>query len=236
MHRVEDLLDLAHCPCPELFAGIDYPWQALPRIERYLAALPPGRMRGTLLGSAAIDPNVIVGEGTTIEHGAVLRGPAVIGKNCEIRANCYVRGNVIAGDGCVLGNASEFKNCILFDQASAPHFAYVGDSVLGYAAHLGAGVICSNYKSLEPREVTVKYQDPGRASGPPATQSIPTGLRKFGAIVGDRADVGCHTVLHPGSVIGRASILYPNLAWRGVLEGGMIVKLRQEQAVVARMA
>src|SRR5207249_1465157 len=141
----------------------------------------------------------ILGKGTVIEEGATIKGPAIIGRDCEIRANAYIRGNVIVGDGCVLGNASEFKNCVLFDGCQVPHFSYVGDSILGHKAHLGAGVILSNVKSIK-GNVTVDGKD--------------TGLRKFGAVIGDGADIGFNCVLNPGSNIGRNSILYPNILWR----------------------
>ena len=144
--------------------------------------------------------------------GAVIKGPTIIGENCEIRSSAYIRGNVITGNGCVLGNASEFKNCILFNHAQVPHFSYVGDSILGHKAHLGAGVVLSNLKSTTGN---VKVND------------LDTGLRKFGAIIGDEADIGCNCVLNPGSVIGRRAILYPNVLWRGVCPAGKVVKLRQ---------
>jgi NDP-sugar pyrophosphorylase family protein len=153
----------------------------------------------------------------------VIKGPAIIGRHCEVRANAYVRENVIVGDHCVLGNACEFKNAILFNGCQVPHFSYVGDSVLGCKAHLGAGVILSNVKSLAGSVVV-------EAAG----RRLETGLRKFGAVVGDRADIGCNCVLAPGSVIGREAVLYPNVLWRGVCPSREVVKLRQEQQLVPR--
>ena len=131
--------------------------------------------------------------------------------------------NVIVGDGVVMGNSCEFKNCILFDEAQVPHFSYVGDSILGYKAHLGAGVILSNVK-LDHGEIAVTTED-----GP-----IATGLTKFGAIVGDRTEIGCNAVINPGSVLGRDCIIYPGANFRGVLPDSSIVKVRQQQQVLAR--
>ena len=163
-------------------------------------------MFGELLGKPFISNRVFIGKGTVVEQGAVLKGPAWIGENCQIRSGCYVRENVIAGNGVVMGNSCEFKNCILFDEAQVPHFNYVGDSILGHHAHLGAGVILSNVK-LDHGEIAVSTPD----------GDIPTGLRKFGAIVGDRTEIGCNSVINPGSVIGRDCMIYPSVNFRGVL-------------------
>ena len=139
-----------------------------------------------------------------------------------MRSGAYVRENVIAGDNCVLGNSSEFKNCLLFNHCEVPHYNYVGDSILGYKAHLGAGVICSNVR-LDRRPVSVKTEDGER---------IETGLRKFGAIIGDRTEVGCQSVLSPGTILGRDCILYPLTPWTGVLGSGRIVKNRATLEIV----
>jgi NDP-sugar pyrophosphorylase family protein len=164
---------------------------------------------------------VIVGKGTVVPESATIRGPAIIGANCEIRPNAFVRGSVIVGDNCVLGNACEFKNCVLFNGCQVPHFSYIGDSILGHKVHIGAGVILSNLKSVK-GSVRVDGKD--------------TGLRKFGAIVGDHVEIGCNCVLNPGSVIGRHSLLYPGVSWRGVCPPDSVVKLRQVQQVVARQS
>ncbi|HEX8280700.1 MAG TPA: UDP-N-acetylglucosamine diphosphorylase, partial [Chthoniobacterales bacterium] len=178
---------------------------------------------GELVGKPFISNAVFVGRGTVIEQGAVLKGPAWIGENCEIRSGCYIRENVIVGDGVVLGNSCEFKNSILFDEAQVPHFNYVGDSILGFRAHLGAGVILSNVK-LDHREIHVTAND----------GNIATGLRKFGAIIGDRTEVGCNAVINPGSVLGRDSVVYPCTNFRGVLPASSIVKVRQNVQVLTR--
>jgi NDP-sugar pyrophosphorylase family protein len=160
---------------------------------------------------------VFIDEGTVVEAGAMIKGPAWIGKNCQIRSGCYIRENVIVGDGCVLGNSCEFKNSILFDECEVPHFNYVGDAILGHKAHLGAGVILSNVR-LDRREVIVRH----------GAEDIATGLRKFSAIVGDRAEIGCNSVINPGSVIGRRCIIYPLSAFGGVLPPDTIWKVKQE--------
>ncbi len=181
-------------------------------------------MHGRLVGSPFIGEQVFIGEGTVIENGAMIKGPAWIGANCEIRNGCYIRENVIVGDGAVLGNSCEFKNCVIFDSAQVPHFNYVGDSILGYKAHLGAGVILSNVK-LDQSEVLVET---------PEGERLSTGLRKFGAILGDAAEVGCNAVLNPGSVLGRRALVYPLTAWRGVLPEASIGKERQSIQTLRR--
>ena len=219
MFRPADLLDLKQFAYPELFAGATNVWEALRRLPEFvLQHLHPGNL-GAVTGAAFIGEAVFIGKGTTVEPGAVIKGPAIFGANCQIRSNAYIRENVIVGDGCVLGNACEFKNSVLFNGCQVPHFSYVGDSILGAKAHLGAGVILSNVKSVA-GNVKVETED--------------TGLRKFGAILGDGADIGCNCVLSPGTIIGRHSILYPNILWRGVCPPDSIVKLRQQQEVIVR--
>jgi NDP-sugar pyrophosphorylase family protein len=223
MFRTADYLDLTQFQFPELFHSCDHVWDALKTLPNFVRQqLKPGHRGAIIIGNPFIAEDVQIGAGTVIEHGAVIKGPAIIGENCEIRSSAYIRGNVIVGNKCVLGNASEFKNAILFNGAGVPHFSYVGDSILGHKAHLGAGVILSNLKSVK-GNVTIKQ-----------VTELDTGLRKFGAIIGDGADVGCNCVLNPGSVIGRRTILYPNILWRGVAPADSIVKLRQEQEIAIR--
>jgi NDP-sugar pyrophosphorylase family protein len=166
---------------------------------------------------------VFIGEGTLVEDGAMIKGPAIIGKNCQIRHNAYIREHVIIGDNCIVGNSCEVKNSLLFNQAVAPHFNYIGDSILGYQAHLGAGATISNVK-LVPGNVAVDIDG----------QPFDTGLRKFGALLGDHAEIGCNAVLNPGSIIGRGSVVYPSTNWRGILPANMIVKNQAAQEVVVR--
>jgi NDP-sugar pyrophosphorylase family protein len=217
-------LDLAHTEHRVIFDNVEAVWQALPKIAAYLQfRLKPG-IHGRLIGKPFVSAAVFVGKGTVIEQGAMIKGPAWIGENCEIRNGCYIRENVIIGDGVVAGNSCEFKNCLIFDEAQVPHFNYVGDSILGYKAHLGAGVILSNVK-LDRGEVHV----PGTDGKP-----VPTGLKKFGAIVGDHAEIGCNSVLSPGSLIGRQAIVYPGTQWRGILPEKTIAKTRQAIDLVPR--
>ncbi len=223
MFKPADLFDLAQTEHAAIFEGCEYVWDALKKIASYLQAnLRPG-LKNHCEGIAYIGKQVFIGEGTLVEDGAMIKGPAIIGRNCEIRHNAYIRENVILGDNCVLGNSSEVKNALLFNKAGAPHFNYIGDSILGYKAHLGAGVKISNIKVIG-GNVTVEM------NGKP----FDTGLRKFGALLGDNVDVGCNAVLNPGTIIGRGSVVYPNTNWRGVLAGNMIAKNKAEQEVVER--
>jgi UDP-N-acetylglucosamine diphosphorylase / glucose-1-phosphate thymidylyltransferase / UDP-N-acetylgalactosamine diphosphorylase / glucosamine-1-phosphate N-acetyltransferase / galactosamine-1-phosphate N-acetyltransferase len=223
MFTPSDLFDLSQTEHAALFKDCGYAWEALPGLKEYIKAnLRPAR-KGRIEGRAQIGDQVFIGEGTIIEDGVMIKGPAIIGRNCEIRHNAYIREDVIIGDGCVIGNSCEFKHSILFNEAKVPHFSYVGDSILGYLAHLGAGVKISNVK-LMPGNVTVEMD------GKP----FDTGLRKFGALLGDHTDIGCNSVLNPGSIIGRGSAIYPNTNWRGILPANMIVKNKAEQEIVVR--
>src|SRR6201990_3614732 len=223
MFAPADLVDLEHTAHSKLFEKQNYVWDALTQIASYLQFRLMPAVVGELMGKPFISNRVFIGRGTVVEQGAVLKGPAWIGENCQIRSGCYVRENVIAGKGVVMGNSCEFKNCILFDEVQVPHFNYVGDSILGHHAHLGAGVILSNVK-LDHAEITI-------VSG---ENKISTGLKKFGAIVGDRTEIGCNAVINPGAVIGRDCIIYPGANFRGVLPAASIVKVRQNLQTLTR--
>src|SRR5207253_6886806 len=223
MFAPTQFLNLEHTAHPKLFEDQSYVWNALKQIASYLQFRLKPAVLGELVGRPFISSNVFVGRGTIVEQGAVLKGPAWIGENCQIRSGCYVRENVIVGNGVVMGNSCEFKNCIVCDEAQAPHFNYVGDSILGFRAHLGAGVILSNVK-LDHREISVVTDD----------GIVATGLTKFGAIVGDRTEIGCNTVVNPGTVIGRDCIIYPCANIRGVIPRAHIVKVRQELQTISR--
>lgn len=215
MFKPDDLFDLSQTEHAEIFKDCNHAWEALARIATYLSAhLKPG-LHNECRGVAWIGDNVFIGEGTELEDGVMIKGPAIIGRNCRIRHNAYLRENVIIGDNCVVGNASELKNAFLFNHCEAPHFNYVGDAILGYKAHLGAGVKISNLKVTR-TPVVVEHEQ----------ERIETGLRKFGALIGDRAEIGCNAVLNPGSVLGRDTLIYPNVNWRGVLPAGHIAKNR----------
>jgi UDP-N-acetylglucosamine diphosphorylase / glucose-1-phosphate thymidylyltransferase / UDP-N-acetylgalactosamine diphosphorylase / glucosamine-1-phosphate N-acetyltransferase / galactosamine-1-phosphate N-acetyltransferase len=224
IYHVEDLFDLAQTEHATLFGDLKWPWEALKRLAAYIDAnVRPVINNADVSALAHIGPRVFIGEGTVVEPGAMILGPAIIGSGCRIRHGAYIRENVIVGNGCVVGNSVEIKHSVLFNNCQVPHFNYVGDSVLGYKAHLGAGAIVSNVK-LNNETVLVDFE------GMP----IDTGLRKFGALIGDRAEVGCNAVLNPGSIIGRGSLIYPTLSWRGILPAHMIAKLCSEPLVVVR--
>ena len=223
MFAPEKYLDLNHTEHRMLFENAANAWDALKQISSYLKFRLQPAVHGRLMGKPFISNVVFIGQGTVIEQGAMVKGPAWIGENCEIRNGCYIRENVIVGNGAVLGNSCEFKNSIIFDEAQIPHFNYVGDSIIGHKGHLGAGVILSNVK-LDHGEILVAGN-----SG-----LIPTGLKKFGAIIGDGAEIGCNSVLNPGSVIGRRTILYPGTQWKGVAPENSIIKYRQDYDVIAR--
>src|SRR5271170_5384875 len=223
MFKPADLFDLTQTEHAVIFNGCEFAWDALKKIEGYLAANFKKGLHNKCEGVAFIGEKVFIGEGTIVEDGAMIKGPAIIGKNCQIRHNAYIRENVIIGDGCVVGNSSELKNSLLFNGAQAPHFNYIGDSILGHKAHLGAGVKISNFK-LFPGNILVEID------GAP----FDTGLRKFGALLGDGAEAGCNAVLNPGSILGRGAVIYPNVFWRGILPANMIAKNKSPIEVVVK--
>lgn len=215
MLRAKELFDFpGHLPFGDFFKPDLAPWEWVPLVKNALNELdashfhyawevPPGC---SVTGEVFIHPSVKLPPFCSIE------GPVYIGEGCEIRPGALIRGNVIAGKNCVLGNSSEFKNCLLLDGVQVPHFSYVGDSILGNGAHLGAGVICSNLR-LDQENVRLVMLD---------GSSVDSGLRKFGALIGDGAEVGCNCVLNPGSVLGRRALVVPGLSFRGVLGEGMM--------------
>jgi NDP-sugar pyrophosphorylase family protein len=223
MFKPADLFDLSQTEHAAIFDGCTYAWEALKKIEAYLAANLKPELRNKCEGRAFIGERVFIGEGTVVEDGVMIKGPAIIGKNCSIRHNAYLRENVIIGDGCVVGNSSELKNALLFNGAQVPHFNYIGDSILGHKAHLGAGVKISNIKLL-PGNIFVELDG----------QPFDTGLRKFGALLGDGAEAGCNAVLNPGSILGRGAVIYPNVFWRGILPANMIAKNKAEIEVAIK--
>lgn len=193
------------------------PWEWLKNISSALRAhvfptasveLPPG---------VHVSGSVFVHATVKLPAYATLIGPAWIGPETEIRPGAFIRGNVIVGANCVLGNACEFKNCLLMDGAQVPHFSYVGDSILGNGAHLGAGVILSNLR-LDQQPISVRLPD----------TTVDTGLRKFGAILGDKAEVGCNAVLQPGTVLGKRALVMPTVAFGGVLPANTIARIRSQ--------
>lgn len=191
-----------------LFERAEYPWQMLPYIKEYAWALAQNGMEGYRL----LAEGVLVGENVRIHPTATVEPPAIIGANTEVRPGAFIRGSVIVGEGCVIGNSTELKNCILLDRVQVPHYNYVGDSVLGYHAHMGAGAVCSNLKS-DGKSVVVHGE-----------RDYETGIRKLGGILADFADIGCGSVVNPGTVVGKNTSVYPLTALRGVYPSDCIVK------------
>src|SRR5437867_9278366 len=223
MFKPADLFDLSQTAHAALFDGCEYAWEALRKLKDYVRGNLRPRLLNKCEGTAWIGDQVFVGEGTTVEDGVMIKGPAIIGRNCQIRHNAYVRQDVIVGDNCVVGNSCELKNVLLFNHCQVAHFNYVGDSIVGHKAHMGAGVVCSNVKWFR-GNVTVELD------GKP----FDTGLRKFGALLGDGAEVGCNAVLNPGSIIGRRGVIYPCTSWRGILAANMIAKNKAAVEVVMK--
>ena len=210
--RLFDIEKTAHAA---LFSGHSRPWEAIEAIGRYILYLfaegyEPG-IHSELPEGVRVEGDVWIGPGCKIDSGAFIRGPAWIGEGCEIRQGAYLRGNVLAGAGAVLGHASEFKNCAVLEGAQAPHFNYVGDSILAIGAHIGAGVILSNVR-LDKRTVRVRL--------PGSPELVDTGLAKFGALVGDHCEVGCNSVLNPGAILGEGCFVLPLSRVRGVWGAG----------------
>ena len=217
--KILELFDLTHTKAGNYLTNFEYPWQALSGIKALILEL------GATLGSeyTEIFPQVWVHKTAQIAPTAYLGAPCIIGENTEVRHCAFIRGSALIGNNCVVGNSTELKNVILFDNVQVPHYNYVGDSILGYKSHMGAGSVTSNVKS-DKTPVTVKN----------GTDAIETGLKKFGAMLGDFVEVGCNSVLNPGTVIGRNSNIYPTSCVRGVVpedsifkSGGIIIKKEQ---------
>lgn len=210
-----------------LFADAHHPWDVLPRIETYVKMMTSSAENGIasdILEAGYVGPDVIIGTNVLIEPGAVIKGPAIIGNDCIIRSGAYIRENVIIGNGCIIGNSTEVKNSVLFNGVHAPHYNYIGDSILGAGVHLGSGVVLSNIKT-PPSSISIKDEE---------GESHDTGLLKFGAAIGDATEVGANAVCAPGTIIGKESIVYPLALVRGMVPEKSIVKLRQEQEIVPK--
>ena len=205
------------------FAAEAAPWDWIKRIGAALEGANFRPLEVKVPTGVHIEGKVWLHPSVKLPPMATIIGPAWIGAKTDIRPGAFIRGNVITGEGCVLGNSSEFKNCLLLDGVQVPHFNYVGDSVLGNKAHLGAGAICSNLR-LDQAEVTVRVRD----------QLVGTGLKKFGAILGDQAEVGCNAVLNPGTVLGKRALVMPAMAFTGVLAPNTIARVRQTVSTIVR--
>ena len=206
--KTTELFDLSHTMAAQLLENCEYPWQALSGIKNMILEL--GRTLGEDYVQTA--PQVWIHKTARVAPTAYLGAPCIIGAGTEVRHCAFIRGSALVGEDCVVGNSTELKNVILFDKVQVPHYNYVGDSILGYKAHMGAGSITSNVKS-DKTLVVVK--------GP---EQIPTGLKKFGAMLGDGVEVGCNSVLNPGTVIGKNTNIYPLSCVRGVVPGESIFK------------
>ena len=202
MFKTSDLYDLSHSMAGSYLSGFDYPWEALKGIKDLILTLGPQ------LGSdyTEVSPSVWVHKTAVVAPTAFLGAPCIIGAGTEVRHCAFVRGSALVGENCVVGNSVELKNVILFDKVQVPHYNYVGDSILGYKSHMGAGSLTSNVKS-DKTLVVVKNGE----------EKIETGLKKFGAMLGDRVEVGCNSVLNPGTIVGRNSNIYPTSCVRGVV-------------------
>ena len=211
MYKIAEMLDLEHTIAAELFSGKTYAWEVLPERKAFILKLGP-----TLPESEFDHPaeDVWIAKDAKVFPSAYIGGPCIIDHEAEVRHCAFIRGSAIVGKGCVVGNSVELKNVVLFDKVQTPHYNYVGDSVLGYKAHMGAGSITSNVKS-DKTLVVVK-----------GDVNIETGLKKFGAILGDNVEVGCNSVLNPGSVIGRRASIYPTSSVRGVVPEDSIYKAK----------
>lgn len=211
MNKLVKTQELYECNVPylkNLFDACEYPWEMLPKIKDLILSL----IEKGLPDFTELKPGVLVGKNVKIADFVTIEAPAIIGHGTEIRPGAYIRGSVITGENCVLGNSSELKNAILLDKVQVPHYNYVGDSVLGNRAHMGAGSICSNLKS-DGKSVVIH-----------GDSDIETGLRKIGGILADGADIGCGCVINPGTVIGKNTSVYPLTALRGVYPENCIVK------------
>ena len=211
---IKELYTLEETIAKDIFEGATYPWEVLPKIGSFIKEL------GETLSSEEYDKvgeDVWIAKSANVFESAYIHGPAIIGKNAEVRHCAFTRGNAIVGEGAVVGNSTELKNVILFNKVQVPHYNYVGDSILGYKAHMGAGSITSNVKS-DKKLVVIKTPE-----GP-----VETGLKKFGAMLGDEVEVGCGTVLNPGSVVGSHTNIYPLSSVRGFVPAGSIYKKQGE--------
>lgn len=230
-----DYFDLTDPEVVSLFAGITYVWDVLPELAAHVERLNAGRVHvGDIMPGAFVgDRNVFIAEGARVEPGAYVQGPAYIGPGAVVRHGAFVRENVIMLAGSVLGHASEAKNSLFLPGAHAPHFNYVGDSILGHRVNLGAGTKLSNLTVLSEKDPLTGERPAIVLSW--AGKQVDTGLAKLGAILGDDVQTGCNAVLNPGSLVGPRSLIYANLSLRkGIYPAGTIIKLRQETHEVRR--
>lgn len=212
--KIKNLYNLNETIAKELLESVTYPWEALPKIEEFIIKI------GNNLDADVYEEkgdNIWIAKSAKIAPTAYINGPAIIGEDAEVRHCAFIRGKAIVGNGAVVGNSTELKNVILFNKVQVPHYNYVGDSILGFKAHMGAGSITSNVKS-DKKLVIVKSRE----------EKVETGLKKFGAMLGDNVEVGCNSVLNPGTVVGKNSNIYPLSCVRGVIPENCIYKNKNE--------
>lgn len=211
--KIKNMYTLSETIAAELLETVTYPWEALPKIGEFIKKLGP-----TLPAEEYdyIEDDIWIAKDATVFPSAYIHGPAIIGKGAEVRHCAFIRGNAIVGEGAVVGNSTELKNVILFNKVQVPHYNYVGDSILGFKAHMGAGSITSNVKS--DKTLVVVHTDEG---------NFETGLKKFGAMLGDCVEVGCNSVLNPGTVLGRNVNVYPTSSVRGFVPESHIYKSKE---------
>ena len=208
--RIEDLYDLNETIAVDIFEGLKFPWEVLPKIKDFIIKL------GETLPEDKFEKkgeNIWIAKSAKVFPSAYIAGPCIIDEEAEVRHCAFIRGSAIVGKGCVVGNSTELKNVILFNKVQVPHYNYVGDSILGFKAHMGAGSITRNVKS-DKTLVVVKSDG----------ENIETGLKKFGAMLGDNVEVGCNSVLNPGTVVGRSTNIYPTSCVRGYIPANSIYK------------
>ena len=212
--KIKNLYNLDETIAKGLLENLTYPWEALPKIADYIIEL------GNKLDPEIYEKkgeNIWIAKSAKVYPSAYIAGPAIIGEEAEVRHCSFIRGKAIVGNGAVVGNSTELKNVILFNKVQVPHYNYVGDSILGYKAHMGAGWITSNVKS-DKKLVVVKTKE----------EQIETGIKKFGAMIGDNVEVGCGSVLNPGTVVGKNTNIYPLSSVRGVVQKNSIYKNKNE--------
>ena len=213
--KTENLFDLSHTIAEPILRDCEYPWQVLPKIKAFVCEVGK-TLSGELYDN--VGENIWIAKSAVVAPSATIIGPCIIGERTEVRVSAFIRGCVIVGCDSVIGNSCELKNCIIFDNVQVPHFNYVGDSVLGYRSHMGAGAVTSNVKS-DKTNVCIK------------NEQIETGFKKFGAMLGDFVEVGCNSVLNPGTIIGRNTNIYPLSSVRGVIPSNSIFK-RADQVIL----
>ena len=213
--KIESLFNLEETIAKDLLQSEEYPWEVLPKIKDYILKIGPNLDKNIF---NQVDDEVWIAKSAKVAPTASIAGPTIIDENAEIRHCAFIRGKAIIGKNTVVGNSTELKNCILFNNVQVPHYNYIGDSILGYKAHMGAGSINSNIKS-DKKNIQIKIN---------ATEQIETNLRKVGAFIGDEVEVGCNSVLNPGTIIGRKSIIYPLSCVRGIIPENSIYKNKNE--------